>query len=87
MQNGLLVILGIYGFIITVVVLFVAIILVYNTRVQDEFITKSKEVKETVKKPFKPRSHYIKCPKCDKKIDNKDLYCRYCGKKIAKEKA
>ena len=87
MQNGFLVILAVYGFIITVIVLFVAILLAYNTRVQDEFINKSKEVKETVKKPFKPKTHYIKCPKCDKKIDTKDLYCKYCGKKITKEKA
>ena len=87
MQSLLLFILGIYGFLITVIVLFVAVMLVYNTRVQDNFISKSKEVTETVKKPFKPKTHYVNCPKCNKRIDNKDIYCRYCGKKIITKKA
>ena len=87
MNTFLLAILAFYGFIISVIILFVAIILVYNTKVQDEFIDKSKEVTERVKKPFKKREYKITCPKCNNKIPKGDLYCKYCGKKITTKKA
>ena len=76
MQGLLLVLLAFYGFVIAVIVLFIAIMLVYNTKVQDDFIDQSHKIKDK-----------FKCPKCEQVIDKNDLYCRYCGKKITKEKA
>lgn len=88
MQGLFLFLLAVYGFIITVIVLFIAIMLVYNTKVQDNFIDQSTKIKEKVKHPFEKKKEKVyKCPKCEKVIDKDDLYCRYCGKKIAKEKA
>ncbi len=88
MQGLLLVLLAFYGFVIAVIVLFIAIMLVYNTKVQDDFIDQSHKIKEKVKHPFeKKKEKGFKCPKCEQVIDKNDLHCRYCGKKITKEKA
>lgn len=88
MQGLLLVLLAFYGFVIAVIVLFIAIMLVYNTKVQDDFIDQSHKIKDKVKHPFeKKKEKGFKCPKCEQVIDKNDLYCRYCGKKITKEKA
>ena len=80
-------ILVIYGFIIVVIVLFIAILLAYNTRVQDNFINSSNAIKEKVKHPFQKKEKAYICPKCSKVIDKADTYCRFCGKKNTKEKA
>lgn len=88
MSGLLLTIILLYAFLLTVLIAFIAIMLVYNTKVQDDFIDQSHKIRDKVKHPFeKKKEKGFKCPKCDKVIDKNDLYCRYCGKKIPKEKA
>lgn len=90
MLEFLLGILVIFAFIITVLILIVMLLLVYNTSIQDEFIGRSKTVKEKVKntktviknKVTGKKPEKKKCENCKKVLDKDTVYCKYCGTKV-----